>query len=104
MICGLQNEARKREVGQSAQFACVSFGGRITGRVFQMTRAARGEHEMTAYEGDEWFCELSGEYLCIFGSRELMESLLEKWNVTLEFSKPRYLCIYWLDQFILMLF
>ncbi len=100
MICGLRNEARKREVGQSAQLACVSFGERITGHVFQMTRAARGAHEMTADEGDEWFCELSGKYFCIFASRELMESFLEKWNVTLEFSKPRYLCIYWLDQFI----
>lgn len=50
MICGLQNEARKREVGQSAG---VSVGGRIIGRVFQATRAARGEHEMMPYEGDE---------------------------------------------------
>ncbi|RXN10013.1 hypothetical protein ROHU_031106 [Labeo rohita] len=44
------NEARKREVGQSAG---VSVGGRIIGRVFQATRAARGEHEMMPYEGDE---------------------------------------------------
>ncbi|KAL1250360.1 hypothetical protein QQF64_021365 [Cirrhinus molitorella] len=47
---GLCNEARKREVGQGAR---VSFGGRNTGRVFQATRAARGEHEMMPYEGDE---------------------------------------------------